>query len=137
MNNKNLEFAGRLKQLIENKNITAYEVAFRTGISQATLSRILNSNTSKMNIRNLDLLTNYFNVNRTWLLTGEGEMLRDEEKTTVDLNNPTEKQLLGVEIENKMLRKQLAKLDNDIRELIEITAVLKYRLKNEDKNEAV
>lgn len=137
MNNKNLEFAGRLKQLIENKNITAYEVAFRTGISQATLSRILNSNTSKMNIRNLDLLTNYFNVNRTWLLTGEGEMLRDEEKTTVDLNNPTEKQLLEVEIENKMLRKQLAKLDNDIRELTEIAAVLKYRLKNEDKNEAV
>ena len=44
-----------------------------TGISQATLSRILNNNTAKLNIQNLILLSDYFNVNYDWLSTGKGE----------------------------------------------------------------
>ncbi len=63
----------RLRELIAEKGVTSYEVSKMTGISQATLSRILNNNTAKLNIQNLILLSDYFNVNYDWLSTGKGE----------------------------------------------------------------
>jgi transcriptional regulator with XRE-family HTH domain len=60
----------RVKKLLKNKGITAYELSEITGISQSTLSRIINKNT-KPNIENSKLLSNYFNVTKEWLLTGD------------------------------------------------------------------
>lgn len=60
----------RLQKLIDSKGVTAYVVAQETGISQATLSRILNKNT-KPNLRNTKTLAEYFNVSVPFLLTGE------------------------------------------------------------------
>jgi transcriptional regulator with XRE-family HTH domain len=63
----------RLKELIGDKGVTPYEISKMTGISQATLSRILNNNTTKLNIQNVTLLSEYFNVSYDWLSTGKGE----------------------------------------------------------------
>lgn len=63
----------RIKQLIDIKGVTAYIVSAKTGISQATLSRLMSNATKKPNINNIELLANYFNVNPDWLLTGNGE----------------------------------------------------------------
>ena len=60
----------RIKELIERSGVTAYEVAVKTGISQPTISRILNDGAAKLNIKNTDLLCEYFGVSRSWLLTG-------------------------------------------------------------------
>ncbi len=65
--------SSRLRELIGEKGVTPYEVAKMTGISQATLSRILNKNTTKLNINNLSLLADYFKVSYDWLSTGKGE----------------------------------------------------------------
>lgn len=66
----------RLKQVIDNKGITPYELSMRTAISQATLSRIIANVTSKPSLKTIDTLAKYLQINRDWLLTGEGEMLR-------------------------------------------------------------
>lgn len=60
----------RLKQLLENKGLTAYMLAEETGISQSTLSRILNKDT-KPNASNLKVLCDYFQIDKAWFLTGE------------------------------------------------------------------
>lgn len=65
--------ASRLRELIEEKGVTPYEVSKMTGISQATLSRILNNNTTKLNIQNITILSEYFAVSYDWLSTGKGE----------------------------------------------------------------
>jgi phage repressor protein C with HTH and peptisase S24 domain len=71
-----MEIKERLKELFDNAHVTPYQVSKETGISQATLSRILNGFTLKMGARNFEILANYFNANPEWILTGVGEMLK-------------------------------------------------------------
>lgn len=59
----------RITELLEKKGITAYTLAIETGVSQGTLSRLINKNT-KPNASNLKAISEYFNVDKTWLLTG-------------------------------------------------------------------
>lgn len=68
----------RLKQIIDEKGVTPYELSKQTGISQATLSRLLSGETSKPSISNTDKIAKYLQLNRDWLLTGKGEMLKSE-----------------------------------------------------------
>lgn len=65
-----MELSKRIQDLIDNKGVTPYEVSVKTGISQSTLSRILNNNTQKMSIKNTSLLAKYFDVEESWLTTG-------------------------------------------------------------------
>lgn len=78
-------FRDRIKELIDNKGITPYEISAKTGISQATLSRILSNSTSKPSIRNVEILSQYFNVNKDWLLTGKGDMIKSISNEIDDL----------------------------------------------------
>ena len=56
----------RIAELLEKKGITAYTLSNETGLSQATLSRIINRNT-KPNASNLKAISDYFDVDQTWL----------------------------------------------------------------------
>ena len=60
----------RIKELMDRKGVSAYTVSSDTGISQSTLSRLLNKD-SKPNASNLKALSEYFNVEQSWLITGE------------------------------------------------------------------
>lgn len=72
----------RLRQVIDNKKISPYELALATRISQATLSRILNNSTTKPSSNTIEALANYLQVSRIWLQTGEGEMRQENETTS-------------------------------------------------------
>lgn len=88
-----MKISDRIRQLIDNKGVTAYVVSAKTGISQATLSRLLSDNTKKPNISNIEILAKYFEVNAKWLLTGEGEMLKPPKNNFSQL---TEDEILEV-----------------------------------------
>ena len=67
LNNDLMDITTALRQLIESKGITPYEISIKTGVSQATLSRILSGKSSKLNIRNTELLAKYLNISSDWL----------------------------------------------------------------------
>jgi len=85
-----MSLGNRIKELIDDKGITPYVVSTETGISQSTLSRIINNVSKKINIENSNLLAKYFGVSKDWLLTGRGE------KT----ESPTQFNEIQVEIAN-------------------------------------
>lgn len=69
-----MSFGERLRQVIESKGITPYELSTKTNVSQATLSRILSNSTSKPSIRTVESIADYLHVSPEWLLTGSGAM---------------------------------------------------------------
>lgn len=84
----------RVKYLIENKGITAYEVSHATGISESTISRITHKS-SKPNIKNCKLLADYFGVSKEWILVGGEDKLKESRvpeshKNTYETSEPEE-----------------------------------------------
>lgn len=67
-----MSFGERLKQVIDDKGITPYELSMRINVSQATLSRILTNSTTKPSIKTVEAIADYLHVSREWLLTGNG-----------------------------------------------------------------
>ncbi len=65
--------AERLQGLIDEKGVTPYVISKKTGVSQATISRILTRITKKLNINSAAKLSAYFHVDCDWLVTGKGE----------------------------------------------------------------
>lgn len=77
----------RLRTLIEEKGYTPYFVSQKTGISESTLSRILNNASKKPNIKNSEVLAQFFNVSLEWLLNGTGEVNSFESSTAPFANH--------------------------------------------------
>lgn len=86
-----MELADRIRQLIERKNVTPYQVSKETGVAESTFSKILDGTTKKINNNTCVKLSNYFNVSKSWLLSGEGEMLKKDiiEDPVESYKNPT------------------------------------------------
>lgn len=85
-----MDLSDRFKKLIEENGITPYTIALKTGIAQSTISRLLKGQTAKPNIKNIETLAEYFHTTPTWLLTGEGEMLKGANLNTVKLKRLTQ-----------------------------------------------
>ena len=90
-----MDFNSRLDKLIKDKGVTPYVVSKKTGISQATLSRVLSRSTAKMCEKNIELLAQYFEVDVEWLRTGVGDMLRNIENIS-ESNSNQEKDYLAI-----------------------------------------
>lgn len=75
----------RLRYLIDKKGITPYYLSEKTGISEATISRLLSGKSIRPNIKTIGLLTYYFQITEDWLLTGDGEMKKAEIIITQDI----------------------------------------------------
>lgn len=71
----------RVVKLLNSRKITPYRLSKETGITQSTLSRFLNSPEGKVEMypETMERIAKYFEVSSSWLLTGEGEMLRGNE----------------------------------------------------------
>ena len=85
----------RITELLENKGITAYTLSNKTGLSQGTLSRIINKNT-KPNASNLKAISDYFEVSQTWLLTGKEYGVSVKEDDVDVLSEPGIEKFKGV-----------------------------------------
>lgn len=85
----------RITELLEKKGITAYTLSNETGLSQATLSRIINRNT-KPNASNLKAISDYFDVDQTWLLTGKEYGVSRKEDAIDIVSEPDIEQFKGV-----------------------------------------
>lgn len=80
----------RIKQLIDNRNLTAYIVSSKLGISEGTMSRMLSGKTARPSQKNIKLLADYFRVSEQYLLTGED----DTKQENTDMNTNEELLLL-------------------------------------------
>jgi transcriptional regulator with XRE-family HTH domain len=79
-----------MTELLASKRVTPYEVSQKTHISQATFSRILSGKTSKLSIKNAEILAKYFNVNTEWLTSGikpDAVSQTASQKQTVEIFN--------------------------------------------------
>jgi transcriptional regulator with XRE-family HTH domain len=111
----------RVEELIENKGVTAYEVSVKTGISQASLSRIINNNTAKLKISSIDILADYFNVSRDWLKSGVGNKL--------ETNNGDSKS----DVQIAFLKERIRELNAELEQKLEKIAELKHELKMNER----
>jgi transcriptional regulator with XRE-family HTH domain len=79
----------RIRQVIDEENITVYELSKKTGISQSVISRILSNKTQKPTVKVLYLIADALKVSKTWLTTGEGEMLKSDPPKPNNAPNPS------------------------------------------------
>lgn len=111
MSNKISTLQERLHYLIDNKRLSSYRISQVTGVSEATLSNILNGKTKKLSKSTLDALSNYFNINKEWLQTGNGE-IQLSESDTVLINRDVLKTIISQQETIRSQQKMLEKLIN-------------------------
>lgn len=78
------KLSDRLLYLIESKSVTAYKISKDTGLGEPILSNILREKTKSPSNNTLEILSNYFNVNKEWLKSGTGDIY----KSTAVSENP-------------------------------------------------
>jgi transcriptional regulator with XRE-family HTH domain len=79
MRDNNLKSLGdRLSYIMDSKGLSAYKVSQDTGISQSNLSR-LKKEKQKPNSTTLEILANYLQIRKDWLLKGEGAIELNKE----------------------------------------------------------
>ena len=96
----------RLIKFLEIKKISKSEFGRRIGVSSAFITSMRKS----MQPDKLQRIASEFpELNTSWLLTGEGEMLKSAEPATPSTDNPT---MLGQSSDNRLpvLRKKTEKL---------------------------
>lgn len=67
----------RVRKVIESTGLSVNAFSKKAGVSQTTLASMLKRGTQPKD-EIIDAIANAFNVSRSWLLTGEGEMLNDK-----------------------------------------------------------
>jgi transcriptional regulator with XRE-family HTH domain len=72
----------RLKIFAMHENLSQIEVAEILGVSRGAVSVMFNGHSQPRNSTLSPLFKKYPDLNRAWLMTGEGEMLHSQIKTT-------------------------------------------------------
>lgn len=128
-----MELKERVGQLLKDKKVTPYEVAVSTGLSHATISRILSGKTLKLSIGNGKLLADYFHLSYEWLTTGIGEMtfntLKPDVLPTTNLPSTIESERLKWKIEEQS--KLIEDQKQEIRTLLRENGALKEKLEGQ------
>ena len=70
----------RLKELMKKLGLTQEKFARGIGVSQPTISDWINKPNVNPSIESLTKISNAFNINLNWLLTGEGSMYQELEE---------------------------------------------------------
>lgn len=140
----------RLKRLRKELGFSQAAFAKRIGVSPAAISEI-ESGRNKLTVRNFDAICREFNVNPTWLETGEGEIFSEPKDGLArlaeeyNLNDgdlaiiksfaelPPELRVLAVEFAKNFVRNMQAKLDiEDRKPDDQLTVEEKRRIMNEE-----
>lgn len=72
-------FSTRLVDILNQRNVSGYQLAKDIHISRATVSNYINGKTEPNKLISSEL-SKYFNISRKWLMTGEGDKLVCDEK---------------------------------------------------------
>ena len=78
-----MTISDRLQQIVDSLNITPNAFALNIGVSQPRFSNYLKGRAPDFETLNR-ICTTYVRINERWLLTGEGEMLKDSEVNTTN-----------------------------------------------------
>lgn len=82
-----MELMTKLSELIRKKGVTAYQVSMESGVSQATLSQILNGGTKKMSNKTAKALSEYFEVSKDYLMKDQSNYVVSEDNSGTIVNN--------------------------------------------------
>lgn len=102
----------RFLKYLESKGITENKATMECGLSQGILSQA-KSGKADLGNRTIDkILNKYQDLNRVWLITGEGEMTYGEERDTNSENSNIIKAiLLTLEMQRESNRKLMEQMD--------------------------
>ena len=78
----------RISQIMQSQNMTQRDFAAALGISPSSLSSIFNGHTSPTNYTVQAIHRRFPQINITWLMFGEGEMMTKGDET--DIQNPSQ-----------------------------------------------
>ena len=106
-------FNKRFKEFRNKIRYSQTELAKKIGVSSAFISLIENGN-SNPSIESLSKIAKAFDLNISWLLTGEGEMLITNIKTKP--TSQSMKKLLNI---NEMLLEENSRLSKTINDLLQ------------------
>lgn len=116
----------RIYQLIDYKKDSVYKISKEIGVSNGYFSKTKAKNGS-VGGDIIEKIVNYYtDVNVEWLITGEGPMLKQEQKSQT--NTPDDKYLKLLEEHNKTLKEQLKDKEAIIKEKEEKEALYKERI---------
>ena len=86
----------RIRRFIEGEGLTFSEFAKKIGTHQSSLSRAL-ADGNKVGDATLNKISIAFGMNKRWLLTGEGSMLKEEKPFVNEVTSrPTSDYMMGV-----------------------------------------
>jgi hypothetical protein len=106
----------RLMQFIQTIKSTPAAFEKSVGLSNGYLAKLINCPSP---IKMAAILDKYPNLNRVWLMTGEGEMLNDTQAATATPTD-TDRLLAMLEEDHRLLREQLGRKDETIDRLLAI-----------------
>lgn len=114
----------RILQYLEYKKVTPYKFCKDLEFPMGSLNKRGSIGTDKY----LKIIKYYRDLNPEWLLSGEGSMLKKEQKTQA--NTPDDKYFLLLEEHNKTLKDQLKDKEAIIKEKEEKEALYKEKIKD-------
>lgn len=104
----------RLKQIIDYYNITTNNFSQKIGVSEGAIRKAMTQNTT-LRSDTLDKISqNFADINIDWLVTGRGEMLRNDQPQTTTHSDENVSRLISI-LENTLKEK-----DSQINRLLSI-----------------
>lgn len=119
----------RFDKYIKIKGINDNRVTIDLGISVGTLGKSRKSGRD-LSTKNIELILNYYtDINRLWLLTGEGEMLKG------NVEPSQERETITIDKEAwEVIRLQAKSLDRKDAQVDELIQIIKDKEKMRDKD---
>jgi len=74
-----MTFGNRLKQLLENQNLTQVEFSKKTGVNRSTIANTLTKDNAPGGEFIALVVKAFPNINARWFVTGEGDMWLEED----------------------------------------------------------
>ncbi len=84
----NKEIINRLNDVIVEKNLSDYSIAEGTGIHATTIMRYKTGKSKRADDLKIEAIAKFLNINRDWLITGEGDKATNEEKNIDNYIDP-------------------------------------------------
>lgn len=149
---KNSNFTSRFEEVVKYAG-SAYKLSKSISISETAISKIRKGVTKPSFDMLIKILNKYPAIDINWLITGNGEMLKDDQETGIEISSPEKKggsafnqDKVKIELNYcqemvkskekiiKLLEETVTMKDEKLKALISDNKKLKILLKNGQKN---